>query len=409
MKTPIEVKIQSVSLAHAKGSFETKRLLSKAIPARNQLYVSRDGYLIRYSSQTAATIGIEPLIAAIKSDVDAALSNEDGASRKLKAESSFHVVEDKGDKLWVIRVHNWIPSQIYVTEATQKIAHIFSSGIVYGDLLDQTIEKHELNTDSLRPVPSFKVSRKHVTKNFDKEKRYAIMGGGAIGGITILALLVQLLFTGDDAPAPLRRVSNQPVIEQEVDFYKQFREYQESRTTVGRTLAALEAMYMTVRDGELPTNWQSSEISIEGNRLEATFLPSGSQIGKIQDLKKHFANHHNRQFVTIDGQKADMVVHLSNDGAGYGNVKASTDVIRDPIIDSLSDLGAAAIHTSPAQRHGNYQTQRLKVEFRSKSPLHLGTLSRLFANKPIYTHTGKLTHQGGVLSLELEMIFVMKG
>lgn len=393
MSNVLGLTIQSIKLDDNENINSKRNTLRRKEVNPCDLFVRRDGHLIRFSSNEPQDVFLEGFIESIRK-----------TELKNTEEGTFWIVVYLNDIPHGIRVRGWVPRSIktidndFILEITNQSYLVFIANLDAGKF-----ESSDSKNVKMIPFDINGVFSK--TFDFNKTKRKAINIG------IVCAFFVMFGFGLHHFTSSNNTMTfNLPVKTEtkKIDTFIGFRQAQAAFTTAGRVLYALEPTYTMIRNGALPTGWVNKKITYENDSLNASVISMGKGVAEIGALKGIYNNHINRSFMNIDGQNVNVTVPISSDGAAFSNKSSSLSLeeLRDNVIDTMSLLNASEVLSNKYEMHDHYKIQKMKVVFKKVSPLTIGLLSRAFANKPIYLETLELTQNDRTINLELTLVFI---
>lgn len=397
MKTNIDISIQRVNLSQSKQKVGAiKKTLSNKKPSENELFVERDGYLIRYASELPTRIGIEPMLTEIRNLGIIVASSGD-----------FTVVEERQGTCWVLTVKGWIPREFKPVDKDEYVGKEEPfKGLTFLCGSGPIVDLAEYNSESLFQLPSFEVPKSSYTKNLKRIFQLKALAASIAGGVLIAGLLIHNLNT-EEVKQEIQNIVVKPEGPITVDPYEKFRAEQSQRVSLARALYALQPMAIKLRPEALPRNWQMSKVTFVGNSLRGNITPTGgSHIGKIRDAKNVLLTGPNGKYIHIDGQAITMHVPIKPDGLGLVGKRAKLAEVRDPFLDFLADLGATSLKTSKPQRFVNFEIQNGEVMLPNVDLDYVGLISRRAAGLPIYISALDMDYNSNKLNLKLTFTFV---
>ncbi|MBD0788059.1 hypothetical protein HUO09_17025 [Vibrio sp. Y2-5] len=422
----------------------TKRALRNSHKAEYDVFIKRDGHLIRYSASQPVDCYIESIIGGLRN-----------TERAEVADGSFFYLTIVGGQYVCTDIEGWIPKEEVVLTKDDLVQYIQRGYVIFTSSnelkqvqvdeeqllasikkLQLVCDDYETNQEQLGELEAiekqeYEVSKKRLVD--EKQKvistklktdvtlsnlqpvhisgteltRKQIVGIFIVVGLIVLIGSAYFYFKQSNHNAtfelPLKKVS------ETVDTYESFRQTQSGRTTLGKVLHYLEPTYLTVRNNRMPDNWVNKEIFFTDGSLTGTIITEGNRIGKIGDLVMAFNKSPNKQFIRIDGQDVSINVPVASDGEGLTNQKFNFTKLRDNSLDLLALLGAREIRSNKKVNKGNYTTQEITASFTQVPVTYIGRLARLMGNQPIYVETLKLTQTAVIGKVSIDFTATVIG
>lgn len=390
MKNMFGLSIQSVRVRESSKNelANYKRLLRKNASSSCDLFVHRDGHLIRYSSNKPFEFQVESAISKVKATSKDSLSLGDG---------SFYFVQKDEDGYITIDVSLWVPRSVERVSRAE-LEKILNHNVILisdSDLSDGEIKKINI-------LPELSGLSSLVT--IDRKERARRLKIGALSIVS--ALIVGLGYYGlfyeertQSIVLPTKKVTELK------DDFLDLREKQKALLSVGKLLHVAESTYLIARNSTLPSGWEIENFTYDNGTLKGIFKSKGESIARIMDLKSRYDHTVNYKFIEIDGQDTSINVPINPDGESMLNKTLELEKARDKYLDLLAMEGASTIVSTRMNDHGGYHSVSIEAELKESPPTVIGRLSRAFANLPIYvsdfTLSQKPKGKAGDLNTEL--------
>lgn len=382
--------IQSVRVRESNKSDlgNYKRLLRKSVNNRCDLFVNRDGHLIRYSSAQPFEFQIESAISKIKETSKDSLSLGDG---------SFIFIQKDEDGYIAIDVSMWVPRSIDRIPLSE-IEKILQHGVML--ISDSDISNGDIEKINILP----ELSDLSSAATIDRQKRAKQINIGAcLTCAFLIASAGYYTFFYEEREQSI--VLPTKTVSEVKDLFNDYREKQKGLLTVGKLLHVAESSYLIVRNSTLPNGWELESLTYNAGALKGRFISKGGNIAKIMDLKSRYDHTENYRFIEIDGQDTYINVPISADGGAMIDKVLPLEATRDKYLDLLAFEGAKRIVSTRINDHGGYHSVSIEAELQELPPTIIGRLSRAFANLPIYvsdfTLNQKPKGEAGDLNSEL--------